>query len=110
MNAFQIIALILTFAALGGYLNHKYLGLPATIGNMVVALLVSVSAIFLHKFGFIDLTFAQDIISRIDFSDVLLHGMLSFLLFAGALHINLDDLKSVRLPVAVLSTLGVVIA
>ncbi|MDB5492105.1 MAG: NhaP-type Na+(K+)/H+ antiporter [Micavibrio sp.] len=110
MNAFQIIAAILTFAALGGYINHKYLGFPTTIGNMLVALLVSLTAVSLHKFGYIDLTFAQDIVSRIDFSEVLLHGMLSFLLFAGALHVNLDDLKTVRLPVAILSTLGVVIA
>lgn len=110
MNAFQIIATILTFAAVGGYINYKYLGFPSTIGNMVVALLVSFFAIVLHKFEYVDLTFAQGIISRIDFSEVLLHGMLSFLLFAGALHVNLDDLKTVRLPVAILSTLGVVIA
>ncbi len=110
MTTFQIIATLLTFIALGGYLNHKYFRLPATIGHMAFALLLSLLAIFLYKLGLFDLTPVRKIIGGIDFSEVLLHGMLAFLLFAGALHIRLDDLREVGVPVAVLATAGVVMA
>lgn len=110
MNAFQIIAVLLTFAAVGGYINHRYMKLPSTIGHMAFALLISLAAILLNHLGWVDLHPATDFLKSIDFSDVLLHGMLSFLLFAGALHINLDDLKSVKWPVAILATVGVLLA
>lgn len=107
---FEIIAVVLTLTAIGGYLNQKYLKLPATIGLMSFSFLVSLAAIILDEIGWVDLRVAGSFVGQIDFSEVLLHGMLSFLLFAGALHINLDDLKSVKWPVAILATAGVVIA
>ncbi len=110
MTIFQIIGVLLGFAAIGGYINHKFLKLPATIGHMAIALVFSLIVIGTGKMGWFDVDLVRDIVARIDFSDVVLHGMLSFLLFAGALHINLDDLKSVRTPVAILATAGVVIA
>jgi CPA1 family monovalent cation:H+ antiporter len=110
MTPFQVIAVLLTFVAFGGYVNHKYFRLPATIGHMAFALLLSLLATLLYKLGLFDLRPVQAIINEIDFSEVLLHGMLAFLLFAGALHIRLDDLKEVGVPVAVLATAGVVLA
>lgn len=110
MTPFQIIALLLTFIAIGGTLNHKYFHLPATIGHMTFALILSLSALILYKLGLFDITPIKSAIGGIDFSEVLLHGMLSFLLFAGALQISLDDLKSVGTPVAVLATAGVFMA
>ncbi len=110
MSVFEIIAVVLTLTAIGGYLNQKYLKLPATIGLMSFSFLVSLAAIILDEIGWVDLRVAGSFVGQIDFSEVLLHGMLSFLLFAGALHINLDDLKSVKWPVAILATAGVVIA
>ncbi len=110
MTPFQTIALLLTFVAVGGYLNHKYFRLPATIGHMTFALILSLSALVLYKLGLFDITPVQTAVGHINFSEVLLHGMLSFLLFAGALQISLDDLKSVGTPVAMLATAGVLMA
>jgi CPA1 family monovalent cation:H+ antiporter len=110
MTPFQLIAIILTFTALGGYINYRYMRLPATIGNMVFALLVSLLAILLDKIGWLNLERASAFIRQIDFSEILLHGMLSFLLFAGALHIRFDDLRNVKGPVTILATIGVVLA
>lgn len=105
-----MIAILLTAAAVGGYLNHRFLHLPETIGHMCFSLAVSLLLVLAGKLGLYDIAPVQEAIQGISFSDVVLHGMLSFLLFAGALHINLADLKDVRGPVAVLATLGVVMA
>lgn len=110
MSLFQIIAIVLTLAAIGAYLNQRFVRLPATIGHMAFALLVSLAIIVLAELHLIDLKDVTDLIVRIDFSQVLLHGMLSVLLFAGALHIHINDLRNAKGPVMVLATLGVVIA
>jgi CPA1 family monovalent cation:H+ antiporter len=110
MTTFQIIAIVLTLTAVGSYLNQRFMKFPATIGLMAFALLLSLAAIALNELGWINLRNASAFVVQLDFSEVLLHGMLSFLLFAGALHINLDDLKSVRWSVATLATVGVVMA
>jgi monovalent cation:H+ antiporter, CPA1 family len=110
VTIFQTIALLLTFAALASYGNHKFLRLPRTIGLMVIALGLSLVFIILGALGFINLGDATAFVRSIDFSETLLHGMLAFLLFAGALHVDLNDLRSQALPVTVLSTLGVVLA
>lgn len=110
MTFFESTAAILTLTAAGGYLNHKYIKLPATIGLMAFSFLMSLLAILLNKMGWVDLSVASAFVGQIDFSEVLLHGMLSFLLFAGALHINLDDLNEVKWSVATLATIGVVMS
>jgi monovalent cation:H+ antiporter, CPA1 family len=110
MNVFKTIALLLTLAAGGAYINNRFLGLPTTIGLMVLALLMSLGAIGLNYIGLINLTATSIFVSQINFSSVLLHGMLSFLLFAGALHVDLKNLRKYRTIVALLATFGVVIA
>lgn len=110
MTTFQIIAVILTAAAAGGYLNYRFIGLPATIGHMAFALLLSLLAIGAGKMGWLNLEEIKGVVNSIDFSEVVLHGMLSYLLFAGALHINFNDLKAVKWPVGILATVGVVLA
>lgn len=110
MTAFQIIAIVLTLVAAGAYLNYRFFRLPETVAHMAFALLLSLGLIGLYQLGLFDIHMAKDIIGSIDFSEVLLHGMLSFLLFAGALHIRTPDLKEVGITVAVLATVGVVMA
>jgi CPA1 family monovalent cation:H+ antiporter len=110
MNAFQTLALLLTFAAAGAYVNRRFLKLPATIGLMVFALMVSLAAIGLNRLGWVNLHAASTFVAGIDFSNILLHGMLSFLLFAGALQIDFSDLKKHHTIIVVLATVGVVIA
>jgi CPA1 family monovalent cation:H+ antiporter len=110
MTFFQTVALLLTFAAVAGYLNHKVLRLPRTIGLMAITLSMTLALMALAFFNVVDLGQAADFVRSIDFSEVLLHGMLAFLLFAGALHVNLQDFLSQAVPVSVLATLGVLIA
>jgi len=110
MTLFQLTAAIVTLTALGSYLNHRYLRLPPTIGLMAFSLTLSLLTLLLGQLGLADLRAAGDFVSRVDFSEVLLHGMLSFLLFAGAMHINLESLRNVKWAVCILATVGVVIA
>lgn len=110
LTPFHILSILFVSVAFGGYINRRFLHLPATIGHMAFALLFSLVSVVLSETGLIDLNLATDVTNQINFSDVLLHGMLAFLLFAGAMQISVDDLKSVKTAVAVLATLGVVIA
>jgi len=110
MTVFEIIAIILGLAALSGYLNYRFLHFPPSIGQMAFALALSGTALLLQAAGIADFSSATSFVHQIDFSNVLLRGMLSFLLFAGALHIDSGDLKNVVWPVALLATVGVAIA
>ena len=107
MSLFEIIAILLTLAALFSYINCRTIKLPTTIGVMFIALLFSLGLIFLGKF-FPDIRrWATELLIRVDFDETLLHGMLSFLLFAGALHVNINDLTSQYRVITGLATFGV---
>ncbi|MGE9268034.1 MAG: cation:proton antiporter [Verrucomicrobiales bacterium] len=110
MSLLDISAILLTLAAIFGYLNHRLLKLPNSIGIMLIGLLVSLGMILLgQKFeGFTAI--ATRFVSQIDFNETLMKGMLSYLLFAGALHVNLSDLKMQRRLVAILATAGVLLS
>jgi CPA1 family monovalent cation:H+ antiporter len=110
MTLFQISAVLLCFAAFSGYINHRFIKLPDAIGQMACALVVSLVAFLLHYIGWIDTSAVKNFLEQINFTDLLLHGMLSFLLFAGALHINMTDLRKVKWSVGMLSTFGVLLA
>lgn len=110
MTAFQIIALLLTIAAMAGYVNHRFVKLPQAIGVMALALTMSLVGFTLGKLGVINTDWVRQIMERIDFTELLLHGLLSFLLFAAALHVNLAALREVRWAVALLATGGVVLS
>ena len=108
MKLFDILAILITLSALFSYLNYRYIRLPNTIGLMLIALLVSLALIALGSFG-IDLkNDARQLLDSIDFNETLLHGMLSFLLFAGALHVNLSDLYRQKSIISLLATVGVI--
>jgi CPA1 family monovalent cation:H+ antiporter len=110
MTVFQIIALLITLTAMFSYLNYRYFKLPATIGVMLIALLVSAGLIGAGHFAPWIREGAESLLKQIDFDKALMQGMLSFLLFAGALHINLDDLNKQRGVIAPLAIAGVVIS
>ncbi len=110
MDLFHLFALLTTLAAVFSWLNHRTLRLPTTIGLMVIALLFSLGLIALGALG-IGVGVARDaerLLEAIDFDDTLLHGMLGALLFAGALHVNLNDLASQKRVIALLASVGVV--
>jgi CPA1 family monovalent cation:H+ antiporter len=111
MPLFDIIALLLSLAALFAYINHRYVRLPPTIGVMVIALVVSLALIIAGEIvGEGVKAPAAELLRHIDFGEALLHGMLSLLLFAGALHIDLSDLRHEVGVVSVLSTIGVLLS
>lgn len=104
----NIAAVCLVVTALMAYLNHRFVHLPITIGVMVIALLLSLSIVGLDAVG-LDFGLRQveeSLIRSIDFSDVLMQGMLSFLLFAGALHVDLSHLRTYRWQVGGLAVIG----
>jgi CPA1 family monovalent cation:H+ antiporter len=107
MSLFEIIAILLTLAALFSYINCRTIKLPTTIGVMLIALLFSLGLIFLGKFFPEIRRWATELLSRVDFDETLLHGMLSFLLFAGALHVNINDLTNQYRVITGLATFGV---
>ena len=110
MGLFEIIAVLISLAALFSYLNERFIRLPSTIALMLIALLMSLGLIVLDLMGLGVADRAQSMLAQVDFNKALMHGMLSFLLFAGALHVNLDDLAAQKWVISLLATLGVVIS
>ncbi|WP_434135569.1 sodium:proton antiporter [Pseudomonas luteola] len=107
----ELAAAFICFTALLTYVNYRFVGLPPTIGVMVIALVFSVLLQIASALGFpmLEETIEQ-LIQRIDFNELLMNWMLSFLLFAGALHVNVQDLRSYRWPIGLLATLGVLVS
>lgn len=109
MNAFSLIALIITLTALLAYINIRFLKLPSTIGVMVLSLLLS---FLLLLVGFVSPAelLAKDLMKQIDFSESLLDFMLGFLLFAGALHTDVQRLSNAKWPIFIYATAGILIS
>ncbi|MBW1801758.1 MAG: hypothetical protein JRJ85_13630 [Deltaproteobacteria bacterium] len=101
MDLFNILAILITLTALFSYTNHRYIGLPITIGVMLIALLISLLLNLLDALGFGLKHYARMVLGSIPLDKTLLHGMLSFLLFAGALHINIDEILNAILFVLI---------
>ncbi len=110
MTFFNLFAMLITTAALFGFLNQKFLKLPATIGMTVVGLLFSLALLALEGLGFNLVPLAESILKGIDFDNLLLQGMLSFLLFAGALNLNTTALMQQRTPVLILAVAGTLLS
>jgi CPA1 family monovalent cation:H+ antiporter len=110
MSVFQIIALLISITALFSYVNFKFIKLPTTIGVMLIALLASLSLIALGHFHPGLHQAAAHWLKAVDFDNALMQGMLSFLLFAGALHINLTELAEEKVVVSLLAFGGVLIS
>ncbi len=108
----DIAATCLVITALLAYLNHRFVGMPTTIGVMATALAFSLALVGLDALGVAHglREYEESFLRSIDFSDVLMQGMLSLLLFAGALHVDLTELSAYRLPVAALAVLGTLLS
>jgi len=110
LDLFQIIATLLTVAALFSYLNHRFLRLPSTIGLMLIGLVFSLALIAVgNALPGVERT-AVRLLEEIDFDRTLMDGLLGFLLFAGALHLNLEDLARQKVVISVLATVGLAIS
>ena len=111
-SIFNLVGLLITLAALFGYVNHRWLRLPHTIGLVVIALAVSV-VILLADTVFPRLgleSVVRRTLTDIEFEETLMQGLLSFLLFAGALHVDLEALISRRWAISTLATVGIVVS
>ena len=107
---FESFSIVFTIAALFNYINYKWLKLPTTIGLMILSLLLIIP-IMLSESVFPEFyRFFCDIIVNADFKTLLLNGILSFLLFAGALHVNLAALEKEKKSILLFATLGVLIS
>ena len=106
MDYYSIISILIVISAVFGYINVKYLKLPTTIGLMLITIILTIILLIIGQFNDTLLLQEKQFISSIDFETILLDVMLSFLLFAGALHTNFEQLKVQRAPVLVFATLG----
>ncbi len=108
MEAFDIIGILLSLAAVFGYFNYKFIKLPTTIGLMLLGLIFSLIIIITGIFNDDFYKFAQNFVTDIRLDESLLGIMLSYLLFAGALHVKLEDLSNQKWVIAILATIGVI--
>ena len=106
MDIFPILALLITLTAVFSYLNHRFVGLPVTIGVMLIALLMSLLLLLLSSLGVSIEHSVARFLQSVDFNKTVLQGMLSFLLFAGALHVNINDLSEQKGSIALLATVS----
>ncbi len=110
MTIFEIGAILLGLSAAFGFINHKWLKLPHTIGLVIIALLASgmivVADLVFPQFG-ITAAVTKALVS-IEFDKTLMHGMLSFLLFAGAVHVDLEELAARKWAIGLMATMGVI--
>jgi len=112
VSALDVAATVLTLTAALAYLNARILRLPAAIGLMALSLLGSIAVIALDAAGVVTSLIApiNDLLRHLSLEHVLLHGVLGLLLFAGALHIDLADLRDLRWPIALLAIVGTVLS
>ena len=112
LSIFEIAAMLLALSAFFGWFNGYLLKLPHTIGLLLMALVASVSLLLLEYFfptlGITDAL--QSVIGQIDFYSTVMEGMLAFLLFAGALHVDISYLRDQRWAIGLMATGGILIS
>lgn len=112
LSAFDAAAILIALAAALGYLNHRFLHLPSSVGLTVMGAVASLAVVGLDRL-LPGSTLAEQVsafVTGIDFHATLMEGMLSFLLFAGALHVDWTEMRRGRWPILVLSTVGVLLS
>lgn len=112
MSFFEIGAFLIGLSAVFGYINHQFLRLPHTIGLVMIALAASLAIIFVEivspstRISII----VTGVLHQIDFHETVMRGMLSFLLFAGAMHVDFSVFKSRSHAIALMATMGILIS
>jgi len=110
LSFFSLVSILVALAAVASYVNYRYIRLPTTVGVMLVALVASLTLVLIGPYagGFREQ--AATLVSQIDFNQVVLHGMLAFLLFAGSIQVSLEELAREWLPVALLAIFGMLVS
>lgn len=110
MELYYSFSVLIVLASFFAYLNLRYLRLPSTIGIMIIAMVTSLLLVVSgHLFPRLFSRFLS-LLQEVDFTEVLMGAMLNFLLFAGAIHINLNDLREQRTPIMIFSSVSVIIS
>lgn len=107
---YSILTILIVLTAVFSYINYRFIRLPATIGIMLIALVASLCIVIIGSFYPSLLRHFTGVVKSIDFEDVLMRVMLSFLLFAGALHVDIHKLRKEIIPIVSFSTIGVLIS
>lgn len=111
MDTYTLSSIILTLAVIIGYLNYRFIQMQSTIAIMTAALGLSAILLILQHFGIANIAIKTEaIVANINFPDLLLKGMLSFLLFAGALTIDFSSLKDQKWEIGILSSLSTIVS
>lgn len=110
MDTRDIITITIVLAAVFAYINHRIIKWPPTIGIMALSLICSVAVVFFGNSQSLLSAKAVELADSVDFQSVLMNFMLSFLLFAGAIHIDASKLRQERWPVLLLATIGILIS
>ncbi|MDE2051807.1 MAG: sodium:proton antiporter [Gammaproteobacteria bacterium] len=110
MPVFTIVSAVITVVALSGYANYKLVHLPDTIGITAVALIISIATVAVGQVVPQVAAWGQTAVRGLDFPDLVFHGLLGLLLFAGSLHVDIAGLARARWLVVVLATVGVVLS
>lgn len=110
MSIFELVGGLTALIALFGYLNHRFIKLPDTIGITAVGLAFSLIAVVFREHLPGMTIWTHQVVNLIDFPEVVFHGMLGMLLFAGSLHVNIADMAKQKLAILALSTVGVLIS
>jgi len=108
MDIFVIFTILIGLAAVFGFINIKFLKMPSTIGMMLISIVFTIGLVIAGKIHAPIAEAGAEFMKSIDFEKVLLDIMLSFLLFAGALHTDLEKLKKQKWPILIISTFGVI--
>lgn len=110
MELYYSFSVLIVLTAIFSYVNERFLKLPSTIGIMLMAMLVSIALVITGNiFPNLFASFSR-FIANLDFTEILMGAMLNFLLFAGAIHVRLKDLREQRAPIIVFSTISVIIS
>jgi monovalent cation:H+ antiporter, CPA1 family len=112
LSAFELIAVLLVLTASFGWINHRFLGLPDTVGLLAMGLAASL-VLLLVEISFPETPLYQEIadfVRQVDFRKAVLDGVLAFLLFAGALHVNIGALRDRAWVVGGMATVGVLLS
>ena len=110
MSLFAVLSLVLTLAALFSYVNHRFIGLPTTIGVTLIALVMSLGLVAADQLGLPVHAAAVSIVGRLDFRAAVIGWMLPLLLFAGSLNVDLEELAGQKLTIALLASVGVLVS
>ena len=107
---YQSFMILLALATLLTFINYRYLKLQLTIGLMILGIGISIIMIGIRQYFPFTFALIPDVVEKIDFQNFLMNGILSFLLFAGSVHIDIKHLSKQRMPVFVFAVFGTILS